>query len=388
MASDTESDLAQRGKNKDGKNQLRQVGVALLVSRDKRLPLFYHGYEGNRHDSKIFHRILDQVLSAVGRFGADGELTLVFDKGMNSDDNLAAIDANERLHFITTYSPAYSEDLIRVKLSRFKPVDTPKNRRLVEQGREEDRLLAFRASGEYWGRMRTVVVTYNPRTAAKQRYSFDRKLLGLQQTLTWLKSKVQSQKPHWIDPETVEKHYRDACEQLHIPKDLYEFAVEKHKRKWTLLFRKNHHRISKYLEKFGKNILVTDRTDWETDEIVRASLDRYKVEQVFRQSKDDDLVGVIPLRHWTDGKIRCHIFTCVAALAYLRLIELRLSRAGMSLSANVAMEQMHRLHSCLCWRAGEEKPDRVVETPNRLQAQILKAFGYEVAGGVLQKLVS
>ena len=193
MASDTESDLAQRGKNKEGKDWLRQVGVALLVARDNRVPLFYHDYEGNRHDSKVFHGILRQVISAMDNVGATGDLTLVFDKGMNSEDNFAAIDSEERIHFITTYSPSYSEDLVQVKLSHFKPVDTPKNRRLAEKGKEEDRLVAFRTSGEYWGKMRTVVVTFNPRTAAKQRYAFDRKLLELQQILAHLKGRVQSQ---------------------------------------------------------------------------------------------------------------------------------------------------------------------------------------------------
>ncbi|MCL7488726.1 MAG: hypothetical protein M8357_11210 [Desulfobulbaceae bacterium] len=40
MASDTESGLAQRGKSKEGRNWLRQIGLALLVSRDKRIPLY------------------------------------------------------------------------------------------------------------------------------------------------------------------------------------------------------------------------------------------------------------------------------------------------------------------------------------------------------------
>lgn len=81
MASDTESELAVRGKNKEGKDRLRQIGVALLVSRNKQLPLFYREYEGNRHDSKIFLQILEEVLAAM-KMGAKGkgELTLVFDK--------------------------------------------------------------------------------------------------------------------------------------------------------------------------------------------------------------------------------------------------------------------------------------------------------------------
>src|SRR5208283_5233438 len=65
MASKTESELAARGKNKEGKDWLRQVGVALLVSRDSQLPLFYREYEGNRHDSKVFLRLVTEVVSAM-----------------------------------------------------------------------------------------------------------------------------------------------------------------------------------------------------------------------------------------------------------------------------------------------------------------------------------
>lgn len=54
MASDMESELCRRGNNKEGRHWLRQVGVALLVSRDNQLPFFYREYEGNCHDSKLF----------------------------------------------------------------------------------------------------------------------------------------------------------------------------------------------------------------------------------------------------------------------------------------------------------------------------------------------
>jgi hypothetical protein len=45
MASDTESELAKRGKNKEGRDWLRQIGLALLVDRQTRLPFFYREYE-------------------------------------------------------------------------------------------------------------------------------------------------------------------------------------------------------------------------------------------------------------------------------------------------------------------------------------------------------
>jgi transposase len=387
MAGDTPSELAQRGKNKDGKDWLRQVGVALLVARDTQIPLFYREYEGNRHDSKEFQKILGEITAAMRQAApGDRELTIIFDKGMNSEDNLAAIDVTPGVHFITTYSPYYAAELIRVKMSRFTAVDTAKNRELDKLGRPEDRLVAYRTTGEYWGKARSVIVTYNPRTATKQRLAFEKKLLTLQETLFELRLKVRTQKAHWTDADRIAQHYAEACERLHLPQNLYEVTLEEHQGKKQLLFRKNYYRIGLYLEKFGKNILVTDLEDWSTEHIVQASLDRYMVEKAFRQTKDRDLVSLYPFRHWTDSKIRCHIFTCVVALTYLRLIEARLRQAGLAISAATAMENMRRLHSCLCWTASKKSPERIIEDPTPIQTAILAAFGYQAAGGVLQKL--
>jgi len=41
-------------------------------------------------------------------------LTIVFDKGMNSDGNITAIDANPDINFITCYSPYFAPELIHV----------------------------------------------------------------------------------------------------------------------------------------------------------------------------------------------------------------------------------------------------------------------------------
>jgi hypothetical protein len=48
--------------------------------------------------------------------------------------------------------------------------------------------------------------------------------------------------------------------------------------------------------------------------------------------------------HWTDGKIRCHLLTCVSALACLRLLELKV---GGGHSAKTIMEEMHDLSRVL-----------------------------------------
>ncbi|WP_446012130.1 hypothetical protein [Candidatus Electrothrix sp.] len=47
-------------------------------------------------------------------------------------------------------------------------------------------------------------------------------------------------------------------------------------------FFKDAYQIGKAKALFGKNIIVTVNTDWSTEDIVQASLDRWRVEKAFR----------------------------------------------------------------------------------------------------------
>lgn len=387
MASDTESDLAKRGKSKEGRDWLRQIGLALLVSRDKRIPLYYREYEGNRHDSKVFLQVMGNLFEAMREsMGNDASLTVVFDKGMNSADNIAAIDARDDINFITTYSTHYSDHLVHISQDHFEPVDTRHNRKLAKEGKKDDRLTAWKTEGEYWGRKRIAVVTYNPLTARKQRYSFEKKMLRLQELLFEFQAKVNNHAPYWRKKSDVLKRYRKSCGELHVPADLYKVEISQIDADLQMNFRKNHYRIGRYIDRFGKNILITDITDWTTNDIVKASIDRWTVEDGFRLTKDEELVAMRPIRHWTDSKIRCHFFTCIAALALLRIIEIRLRRAGVEVTAKTAMHHMHRLHSCLAWFPNNKKARRMLEEPDELQAQIMRAFGWKISSGVLREI--
>ena len=383
MDSKTASELAVRGHNKDGKHWLRQIGLALLVSRTDQIPLFYREFEGNCHDSKLFNRVLQEIFDVIKQLNhKKSELTIVVDKGMNSEDNLQTIDSKEGVHFITTYSVAFAEDLARKDLSFFSPVDTIRNQGFSP----EDQMVAWRTTGRFWGKERTVVVTYNPRTAAKQRYSFDKKLGRLQDGLFEMRSRVRAGKRSWTSKSQIKQRYKDLCGSLYLPQDLYDLEFKAKNNKLHMYFRKNHYRISRHVARFGKNIIITSHQGWSTDEIVRASLDRYQVEHSFRQSKSGEFGNFRPTWHWTDSKLRCHLFSCVAALTYLSLIRLWLHRAGVKFTPDHAMQSMRNLSSCLCWQGDKRKPFRMIEEPDPDQAKILKVFGYKVQSGVLQAL--
>ena len=377
LASDTESDLARRGKSKDGRHHLRQIGLGLLVARDSRLPLYYSVYPGNVHDSKHFEAIMDEMFGIVcGLHKTKERLTVVIDKGMNSENNFTWIDDHARIHFVTTYSTYFAQELATTALDHFEPVDTAKNRQLIEDENPEDQLLAYRTKGEYWGKQRAVVVTFTPATARKQSYTFQSKLDTIRQQLLIMRNKVREKTPHWKKHEAIRERYVRLCERLHVASDFYTLRFEHTKDGLSMSFRKDVYKISRKQSMFGKNIIITDNTDWTTREIVQANLDRWQVEDRFRLSKNDDLVGTRPIRHWTDSKIRCHLFTCVAAMTYLRRLELKLASAGISRTAEDVMDDMQHLHSVLTLNKGSRKPIRRLETPTKTQSEVLSALGH------------
>ncbi len=388
IAGGTHADLAVRGHNKAGRHQLRQIGLALLVARQSRLPLFWHTYPGNLHDSRLFAAVMEEMFAVVtGLKQTKQRLTVVVDKGMNSTENFLWLDEHPQMHFVTTYSPHYVEELMTVPLEAYAPVEIERNRALVAAGEPEEQMLALRTRGEFWGRERSVVVTWNPPTARKQHLMLERKLDQVREELLEMRAKVREQLPHWRDPETIWERYFRLCERLHITSDLYDLELSEETGGLVMGFRKNAYRVGRLEQRFGKTVIVTDNTDWTTADIVSASLDRWQVEGSFRQTKEADLVGAQPVRHWTDGKIRCHFFCCVAAMAYLRRLELRLAAGGLAMTAAVAIAQMRHLHSVLMLPAGARKPRRRLETPTETQREVLRALGWSVnASGVLQEL--
>ena len=57
------------------------------------------------------------------------------------------------------------------------------------------------------------------------------------------------------------------------------------------------------------------------------------------------------------------------------------------LSGRRILEAMRRMHLTWLWYPGKKIPERVLETPTKTQAEVLKAFGWVVdSSGVLQRV--
>jgi transposase len=100
--------LPQRGHNKQGRHDLRQMGLALVVDQDTQLPLTHALYEGARSDMKTFAEFLKPVRKRLRELtGQPEQLTIVFDAGASSRQNLESM-----VHYVTAVRPSNHRALL------------------------------------------------------------------------------------------------------------------------------------------------------------------------------------------------------------------------------------------------------------------------------------
>jgi transposase len=74
---------------------------------------------------------------------------------------------------------------------------------------------------------------------------------------------------------------------------------------------------------FGLRVLITDRAEWTTAQIIEAYRGQSKVEAAFRDLKDPRMLATRAQFHWTDHKLDVHAFICVMAYLLITLLHRR-----------------------------------------------------------------
>ena len=99
-------------------------------------------------------------------------------------------------------------------------------------------------------------------------------------------------------------------------------------------------------ELFGKRILVTDKAKPHapTATAVADYRSQEAAEGDFRQMKDPKVVSFSPMFHFTDAKIRVHVFYCVVALMVARLMTRQAERDGLHMSVRELLDTQRRLY--------------------------------------------
>lgn len=329
------STLAQRGKSKEGRAALRIVGLALLVSADFHVPLMHRTYPGNQSDAPTFKSLIDEIVARY-RLMTDGveHVTIVFDKGNNSQHNLEAV-AESPYHFVGSLVPTQHPDLLAVPTKHFTSL-------------EDDGLpgvLAYRTTKEIFGVERTVVITDNENLFVAQSQTLLREIAKRQRRLRELQHQLRRHRQGKIrgGKPTIQGTNKkvDRWLKARHMKDLFKVEITEDKGLPRLTYRFDHRawdRLQRTL--LGKNILFTDNADWTDAEIVRAYRSQHHVETAFRSMKDPMHISLRPQFHWTDQKIEVHVFYCVLALMMCSLLERELDRRGIKMSFAKALNQL------------------------------------------------
>jgi transposase len=130
-------------------------------------------------------------------------------------------------------------------------------------------------------------------------------------------------------------------------------------------------------EVFGKRILITDRDDWSVADVVAAYRSQCDVEAGFRQLKDPHVVGFAPMFHWTESKIRVHVFYCVLALAVAHLMRRQAAQAGLALSVRELLAHLAAIQETVLIYPGERgrpRAQRLLTDTDPTQRRLYNLF--------------
>lgn len=369
--------LPQRGHSKEGRDNLRLLGLALLVTSDGEVPLFHHTYAGNQHDAVTFKSVAEELLDRCRALtqGAS-DITLVFDKGNNSADTLAIVGARP-VHFVGSLVPTQHQDLLgiaRKAMHRLDPTQLPA-------------VWAARTRKVVFGVERTILCTFNhelfdaqTRTLAREIRKRKRKLQTLKTHLARRRPGSRGQAP---TVEGVQKQVKEILRGRHLA-DLFTVTVRQSRHRLPRLSVRFREKAYRHLAAtlLGKTIIFTDRTDWSDEQIVLAYRAQHHVEADFRRLKDPQYLTFRPTFHWTDQKLRVHAFYCVLALMMLNLLRRQLAQAGIPLSVVKLMDLLADIREVtLLYPApsGSKKPfaRTVLSDMDPTQRKIVDVLGLE-----------
>jgi transposase len=324
--------LPQRGHNKQGRHDLRQLGLALVVDQSSQLPVAHVLYEGARSDMRTFAEFLKPVRQRLRQLSAQAQqLTIIFDAGAASKANLATLHEDED-HYVTTVRPSTQLALLAEAVDHLEDV-------VLSTGAV---IRAWRTRRELAGREHETVVVFSPKL-------FEGQMRGLQQHLRRCSQQLEEMgwRPHGT-VEAIKRRLAKLCGRQYLRTLLrYEISSDEagHAQlRWWCDLDEYRRLTTQY---FGLRVLISDRSEWSTAEIVEAYRGQWKAEAAFRDLKDPGMLATHPQFHWTDQKLHVHACMCVIGYLLLRLLWRRARRQGGFVgSPRTLLAELARIRHC------------------------------------------
>ena len=311
-------DIPQRGKNKQKRADLRQIGVALAVSREEQFPLFHKTYQGDKNDITVFKEVFPTLLNRLRSISKElYDITIIFDKGNNSKDNFKKVDCEEELYYVGGLVTSYFKDLVKEANRQFTTIKV--------RGEE---IPVFRTKREIWGKQRTCVVTISEQLKQGQIHGIYQNLKKKYKVLEKFKRQVENPRKRKKITESAIRKRLDKIIQGQFIQDILKYEIiELRGGQLSYNYFIDDEAFEKLKEEtLGRRILVTNRHEWSNEEIILAYRGQSKVEYVFKNLKNPYHLAIRLQYHWTDQKIEAHILMCM--IGYLLTIAVYTQKQG------------------------------------------------------------
>jgi transposase len=368
--------IAQRGHAKQKRNDLRLIGLGLVVSVDGGIPLVSHAYPGNRPDVTQFPVMVKELserfatLLPENNDGTD-RLTLVFDAGQNSQANYELVEGSP-FHFVGSLPPSDHPDLLAIGKDRYRALDKARFPGLT----------GFETTKVVFGAERRIVVTHSENLHQKQTRGFEQTLAKARRQLALVAERLEGGKTR-KEKDAIEAEIAAILRPRWVARVLSTSLVGDSPAGMRLSFSvRPKARAALEEEIFGKRILFTDkaRKTAATAQIVADYRSQETAEGDFRQMKDRSVVSFSPMFHFTEQKIRVHVFYCVLALGVARLMTREADHADMHQSVRELLDTLAAIGETVFLYQGDRgrpRARRMLTEMNDAQRRLFDLFGLD-----------
>ena len=369
----TNCNIAQRGRNKQKRNDLRQVGLAMVVSKEDYIPLFHHSYQGNLQDVTVFREVIEKIKDRMQSLGLNQDThTLVFDRGNNSQKNLAIVKSLG-FYYVGALTPYHHKEIIDRAMEGMSTISL-----------NNEPLAVYREKSTIWEDEKTILVFISDRLKVGQIRGIYQSLAKKEESLKELQQALVNPKGKKRDRKELEKKIKTIASGQFLKDVIIWKLLETGDGKYLLDYQIDKEQLQCVEEKLGFRIIMTNRHEWTSQEIITAYYGQSKIEHAFRNMKNPYHLALKPQYHWTDQKIKVHYFICVIGYLLSSIIwrEARL-KAGYTGSLNNLLDMLNniRLGTMLeeSKKTGKPKATYMLEEMTEPEKKIMTALRIENA---------
>ncbi len=348
--------LAKHGYSRDGKPRNVQVVVGVVMVAG--WPIAHHVWAGNTRDSTT----VQEVIQDLGQRFRFRRIVFVGDRGMVTESNLAMLQEKEDHGFLvgmTRRQNPEAEALID-RVDEAKWIDCPMGINAGEK-KNPPRTRVQEVTCDRAG-VRVFVVDSDERRAYEERQR-TKAMRRVRDALAKVQTRVA--KGQLKKPEKIGAAVERALQKNHGYR-YYTWALPEGR----LVISEHPVNLPREKKYEGKYLIQTDQVEITPEDAVEHYKDLSEVERGFRSLKDP--LGMRPIWHHVERRVKAHIF--VAALAFLieRMLERALKDARLSLSARSALEALKTIRY-VQFRIDGERRSGVTPGSSRAR-QVLKAL--------------